>query len=160
MDLFRLDPGLAIWTWVTFGLLCVIVAKWVLPPLLRNLENRERLIAKSVDDALALDDRLKALERERLEVLAEAKAHGDALVAQARQEVDELRRGLMEQAARDVEALLAQGRARAAEERRAAVESLRDDIAEFALACADTIAGQKLSGDAERAWAREQARTL
>jgi F-type H+-transporting ATPase subunit b len=160
MDLFRLDPGLGIWTWVIFGLLFFIIAKWVVPPLLRNLENRERLIAKSVDDAVALDERLKALERERLDILAEARAQGEVLIREARQQAEELRRSLLEEASRDAEALVAQGRSRAAEERREAVEALRDEVAEFALTCADAIAGMRLTGEAERAWAREKAKTL
>jgi len=160
MDLFRLDPGLAVWTWVTFGILCLVVAKWVLPPLLRNLENRERLIAKSVDDAVALQERLDALERERTDVLAQARAEGESLVQQARNQADALRQSLLAQAERDAEALVAQGRVRVAEERRAAVDALRDELAEFAVSCAGTIVGATLTGDREREWARERARQL
>jgi len=160
MDLFRLDPGLAIWTWVTFGCLCFIVAKWVLPPLLRNLETRERAIAKSVDDASALEERLKQLDEERIGVLAQARVQGEGLIQEARRQAEELRQNLLDQAARETESLIAQGRAKIADERRAAVDALREELAEFALSCAGTIVAATLVGEKERQWAREQARRL
>lgn len=160
MDLFRLDPGLAIWTWVTFGLLCFILAKWVLPPLLRSLENRERVIAKSVDDALALEERLKAVDQERLKVLAQAREQAESLLQDVRKQAEELRQNLLHQAAQEAEALIAQGRVRVADERREAIDALREELAEFALACAGTIVGTTLSGEKEREWARERARLL
>ncbi len=160
MDLFRIDPGLAIWTWVTFGCLCFIVAKWVLPPLLRSLESRERLIARSVDDAVALEERLKAIEVERAAVVAQARAEGEALIQEARTQAGEMRRALLDQAEAEAQALVAQGRAQIADERRAAVDALRGELAEFALSCAGTIVAKTLVGENERRWAREQARLL
>jgi F-type H+-transporting ATPase subunit b len=160
MDLFRLDPGLAIWTWVTFGGLCLILAKWVLPRLLGSLEKRERLIAKSVDDALALEERLKALDQERLSVLARARLEGEGLVEEARREAEALRQELLDRASNEAEALVAEGRQRVTEERRAAIEALRGELAEFALACAETVVGAALVGEREREWARERARQL
>ena len=160
MDLFRLDPGLAVWTWVTFGLLYFVVAKWVLPPVLRSLEARERLIAKSVDDAAALEERLKALEQEKQEVLAKARAEGEDILRRARQEAATVRQRLLEEASREVEALSAQGEIRVEEERRAAIETLRGELADFVLSCAASLVGTALIGDKERLWAREQARLL
>ncbi len=160
MDLFRLDPGLAIWTWITFGLLFFIVAKVVLPPLLRNLEERERLIAKSVDDASVLEERLQAIDREKEEVLASARAEGEDMLRQAREEAASLRQSLLDEAVREVEAVSAQGRVRVEEERRAALDALRDELADFALACAGAIVGTALVGDKERAWVRDQVRHL
>ncbi len=160
MDLFRLDPGLALWTWITFALLFFIVAKWVLPPLLRRLDEREHLIAKAVDDAIALEERLKAIDREKEDVLARARAEGEALLRQVRQEAASLRQSLLEQALRDVETLSAQGRVRVDEERQVALAALRDELADFALACAGAIVGTALVGDKERSWVREQARLL
>lgn len=160
MNLFALDPGLAIWTWVTFGMLCLIVAKWVVPPLLKSLEARERLLAGSVDDALALKDRLESVEAEREEILAEARARGEALVEEARRRAEALGRELAAQARRDAEALVEGGRARWTEERRAALDSLAGEMADFALDCASSILGTTLTGDREREWALNRARSL
>lgn len=160
MDLFSIDPGLAVWTWLTFGCLCFIVGKWVLPPLLRNLEARAQVIAKAVDDAAALEERLKMLDDERAAVLSQARAEGEALIREARIQAGETRRDLLEKAAAEVQAVMAQGRAQMAAERRAAVDALREGLAEFTLSCASSIVASTLVGDKERRWAREQARRL
>jgi F-type H+-transporting ATPase subunit b len=160
MDLFRIDPGLTIWTWLTFGCLVFIVAQWVIPPLLRNLEAREHAIAQAVDDAAALEQRLKAIEEERTAILTEARTRGEALIQRARQRAQETRKSLLKHASEEAQAVIAQGRVQVAEERRAAVEALRDELAEFALSCAGSIVSSVLVGDNERRWAREQARRL
>ena len=47
------DPGLFIWTIVTFLVLLTLLAKFAWGPLLEALESRQALIRKSLDDAAA-----------------------------------------------------------------------------------------------------------
>ena len=49
--LVQLDPGLFIWTILTFLLLCFALAKFAWKPLLLALEGREKDIQSSIDDA-------------------------------------------------------------------------------------------------------------
>ena len=51
MALFKIDPGLAIWTWIVFGALLFLLQRYVFPNLLRSVRNREATIARSVDNA-------------------------------------------------------------------------------------------------------------
>ncbi|MCK5735600.1 MAG: ATP synthase F0 subunit B, partial [Spirochaetaceae bacterium] len=74
MNLFTLDPGLVIWTWISFGILFVILWKFVFPPLMENLKNREKTIAKSIDDAAAIQKRLEEIEGERGDLLKQTNA--------------------------------------------------------------------------------------
>jgi F0F1-type ATP synthase membrane subunit b/b' len=49
--LVRPDPGLYIWTIVTFLVLVALLAKFAWRPLLKALEERQESIRKSLDDA-------------------------------------------------------------------------------------------------------------
>ena len=49
--LVQLDPGLFIWTILTFLLLYFVLAKFAWKPLLKALESRENDIQSSIEDA-------------------------------------------------------------------------------------------------------------
>lgn len=49
--LVQLDPGLFVWTIVTFLLLLLVLAKFAWNPLLKILKEREELIQSSLEDA-------------------------------------------------------------------------------------------------------------
>ncbi|MBT6113329.1 MAG: ATP synthase F0 subunit B, partial [Candidatus Marinimicrobia bacterium] len=49
--LVQLDPGLFIWTILTFLILFGALAKYAWKPLLKALENRENMIRSSIADA-------------------------------------------------------------------------------------------------------------
>jgi len=160
MDLFNLDPGLAIWTWVAFGLLCAILAKWVFPPLLRNLEQRESFLSRSVDQAVLLENRMKEWEQEKQKLLTEAQAQVQTMLQEAREQAEVVRQDLEEKAVREADAIVARGRVKTADEKRAAIEALRIEIAEFVVVCAGTIVGSTLTGEREREWARQLVKSL
>lgn len=160
MDLFSLDPGLTVWTWFCFAVLCLILTKWVFPPFFRNLKVREDTIARSIDDAAEIEARLKGIETERAEILRQTRGEAEALLKNAREEAETLKRLLREEAEREVAALIAEGKTRVSEERQAAIEALRGELAEFVLTCAGTILGSTLSGAKEREWSRNLVKNL
>ena len=51
MQLVNPDPGLYIWTIVTFLALVFVLAKFAWKPLLKALDERQQTIARAVDDA-------------------------------------------------------------------------------------------------------------
>lgn len=160
MDLFKLDPGLTVWTWIAFAILCFVLAKWGIPPLLRNLETRERVIADSVDNAALLEKRLADLEQERTALLEQTRVQAEAVLRQAREDAEIVKKALFEKAAQEAAAIVAQGRARAAEERKQSIDALRQELADFIVECTETVVGSTLVGDKEREWSRRQVSTL
>ena len=60
------DPGLFIWTIVTFLVLVTLLAKFAWRPLLQALESRQAAIRKSLDDAVQAQRELERLIEETL----------------------------------------------------------------------------------------------
>ena len=58
------DPGLFIWTILTFLVLVALLARFAWRPLLQALERRQAAIAKSLDDAQHAREELERLNRE------------------------------------------------------------------------------------------------
>ena len=59
--LVQLDPGLFVWTILTFLLLLFVLAKFAWKPLLKMLNDREELIRSSLEDAEKAKEKLEKL---------------------------------------------------------------------------------------------------
>ena len=160
MDLFKLDPGLILWTWITFGVLLVLLGKFVFPGLFDSIDAREKKIREAVDNADRVEQRLADIEREHTEILRRSREEGDEILRRTRAEAEELRRKLLEQADAEVQELHARAVARIDEERTQAVEAIRAEIAELVCATSEQVIGRSFTSEDDRAWVRELVKNL
>jgi F-type H+-transporting ATPase subunit b len=160
MELFTLDPGLVIWTWVSFGILFFILSKFVFPPLMENLKNREKTIAKSIDDAAAIEKRLEEIEIEREELLKETNARADELLMKTRSDAEQLKQSLLEKAEKEASAVLEQARKKAVAEREALLRAMQDELADLVCDASEKVIGKAFIGEKEREYSRELVKEL
>ena len=64
------DPGLYIWTILTFLILVALLAKFAWKPLLQALDDRQQSIRKALDDARKAKQELEAIHAESAKLLA------------------------------------------------------------------------------------------
>ena len=70
------DPGLFIWTIVTFLVLLTLLAKFAWGPLLQALDIRQQAIRKALDDAQQAQQELDRLEQESAQIIRKARVRG------------------------------------------------------------------------------------
>ena len=92
------DPGLFIWTILTFLILLGLLAKFAWAPLLKALDERQATIRKSLDDADAAQQELTQLQEKSAELIAEARAEGQSIVAKSRAAAEVVREDLHQKA--------------------------------------------------------------
>jgi F-type H+-transporting ATPase subunit b len=85
------DPGLFIWTILTFLVLLFLLAKFAWGPLLKALEARQQAIRKALDDAEKAKQELERLEQESTAIIRKARAESEAIISQSRADGDRLR---------------------------------------------------------------------
>ncbi len=78
--LVRIEPGLFIWTIITFLVLLAVLAKFVWKPLMEALNRREEKIRKSLEDADKAQDRMEQIQKEAEEVMAKARYEAQAIL--------------------------------------------------------------------------------
>src|SRR5215211_4861270 len=88
------DPGLYIWTILTFLILVGLLAKFAWRPLLEALDTRQASIRKSLDDARAAKQELERLHVESAKILAEARTEAEAMISRTRSDADRFREEL------------------------------------------------------------------
>jgi F-type H+-transporting ATPase subunit b len=95
------DPGLFIWTILTFLVLVGLLAKLAWRPLLTALQQREQTIAAAVEDARKTKEELERVRQDSARLLADARRDADGLVARARADAERFREELRQQAQAD-----------------------------------------------------------
>lgn len=160
MELFKIDPGLAIWTWIVFGITFMILWKFAFPYILNNIKNREKIIALSINKASLIEKRLADIEKEQVQMIKETKAQTSEILRQTRLQADVLRKELLENAGQEARDILAQVKIKIEEERMAMIRSIKLDIADFVCDASEKVIGRSFVSKDDHAWVNELVETL
>lgn len=145
--LVQLDPGLYIWTIVTFLVLLTLLAKFAWRPLLQALEERQALIRKSLDDAQQAKQELERVQHEAAQVVARARVDADAIVSQSRSDADRLRQELRDSARAEAATILRNAEKQIELQTLQAVRQIRSEAADLSVMIAEKLIGRHLSKD-------------
>jgi len=139
------DPGLYIWTIVTFLILLVLLAKFAWGPLLEALEKRQDVIRKSLDDARQAREELTQVKTEAQRLLAEARTEAGEIVSRTRSESARFADEMKVKARADADALLKRAEREIEMQAARAVETIRRETVELSVAIASKILRREVS---------------
>jgi F-type H+-transporting ATPase subunit b len=154
------DPGLFIWTIVTFLVFVALLTKFAWKPLLAALERREAMIAKAVDDAERARAELARVQQDAARVLAEARVEGEGIIARSRAAADRLGEELRQKASAEAAGLLKKAERDIQLETQRAIEQVRREAVELSVAIASKILHRNVSADDNRALIEDTIRQL
>jgi len=139
------DPGLYIWTIVTFLILLVLLAKFAWGPLLEALEKRQDVIRKSLDDARQAREELTQVKTEAQRLLAEARTEAGEIVFRTRSESARFADEMKVKARADADALVKRAEREIEMQAARAVETIRRETVELSVAIASKILRREVS---------------
>lgn len=148
---FEINPGLSIWTVVVFIALMVVLSKYAYPAILKATEDRERTIARQLEEAEKANTEARALLEENRKLLAQARTQAQSLVAEAKAASEKERTAAIEKTRHEQDELLARARRDIAAERDKALTDLRREAVDLSLAAAGKLIAQRLDSNADRA---------
>ena len=96
--LVQVDPGLFIWTIITFLVLVFLLKKFAWGPILQALETRQTTITKSLEDVDQATKELERLQRESAEILQTARVEAEGIVLKSRSDASALGEDLKQKA--------------------------------------------------------------
>jgi F-type H+-transporting ATPase subunit b len=129
--MLEFEPGLIIWTTVSFALLVLLLYKVALPPLLAFLAQREKMIADSLAQAAADRQESAALLAEHKKALAEVHHKAEQLLNEARAEGRVVRTEIIAKADQEAERLLLKAQAELGKEKEAILREVRESVADL-----------------------------
>ena len=143
--LVQLDPGLFIWTILTFLVLFFVLAKFAWKPLLAALEARENTIRSSLEDAEKAKTELERLNAESEEIIAKARSEAQSIHVEARAAAEKIKTDLMSEAEEDAEKIRDEAEKQIRVEKEKAINEIRQEVVDLSLAVAEKVIKKNLS---------------
>jgi F-type H+-transporting ATPase subunit b len=143
--LVQTDPGLFIWTIVTFLVLLGLLAKFAWRPLLGALEARQNAIRKSLDDAQLAAKELERLNLESAQIINRARAEAEAIISRSRSDGDRLREEIKHKARTEADHIVQNAERQIQLETRRALEQIRREAVDLSVMIASKIIQRNLS---------------
>ena len=145
--LVKLDPGLFIWTILTFLILFSVLAKFAWRPLLQALKEREEDIKSSLADAEKARNDLSSLSQESEKILAEARSEAIQIRSDAKASAKKIKADLKSQAEQDAKKLKDDAQAQIQVEKDKAILEIREEVVTLTMSVAEKVIGKNLSSD-------------
>ena len=139
------DPGLFIWTILTFLVLLWLLAKFAWRPLLQALESRQELIRKSLDDAQEAKRELERLHLESAQILKEARVQADSIISQTRSDGERLREEMKQKARAEADTIVRTAERQIQLETARALQQIRHEAADLSVMIASKLLQRNLS---------------
>ncbi|MCL4500029.1 MAG: F0F1 ATP synthase subunit B [Chloroflexi bacterium] len=133
------------WTAVSFGILLLVLWKFGLGPISGMVEEREKRIRESLEQAEHTRLEAERLLREYEERLAAARAEAQSLVAESKRLGESLREEIVDKAEDEATRLLERAREQIARDTESAILELRGEVAELSVDIASKIIDRSLS---------------
>ena len=139
------DPGLFIWTILTFLVLLALLTRFAWRPLLKALESRQEMIRKSLDNARQGKEDLERLHQESAQVIRKAHAAAEAIVSQSRSDADRLREEMKQKARAEAAGLVRNAERQIQLETERALQQIRHEAVDLSVMIASKIIQRNLS---------------
>ena len=139
------DPGLFIWTILTFLVLVGLLAKFAWGPLLRALEGRQAMIVKSLDDAQRAKQELERLTQESTRIVTAARVEAEAIVSRSRSDAEALREEIKQKSRAEAAAIVKNAEKQIQLETARALQQIRHEAVELSVTIASKILQRNVS---------------
>ncbi len=146
-----INPGLTLWTGITFLVLLVVLGKFAWGPIVKMLDERERTIREALEQAKRERAEAERMMADQKAALHNAQREAAELAKRSQQEIEALRQDLTAKARKEADDLVAQARKQIQEEKAKAVSEIKGLAADLAIDAARKLIQASLDEKAQRA---------
>jgi len=139
------DPGLFIWTILTFLVLVGLLTKFAWRPLLLALESRQQTIQQALDDAEKAKQELERLNQESAQIIRQARVEADQIVAMSRSDAERLREEMRQKARAEADGIVKSAERQIQLETARAIQQIRHEAADLSVAIASKLIQRNLT---------------
>jgi F-type H+-transporting ATPase subunit b len=145
------DPGLFIWTIVTFLVLLALLSRYAWKPLLASLQARQERIAQSLDEARRAQEEMERVRRESAEIIRQAHVEASAIVSAGRADAERVREDTKQKARAEAAAIIAAAERQIEAAAVRARDEVRREAVDLSVAIASKLIRRNISADDNRA---------
>ena len=149
--LVQLDPGLFVWTIITFLLLLTALAKFAWKPLLNILKEREDFIKSSLNDAEKAQQELARLNAEGEAIINKARGEAQSILAKGKAAATKLKDETLNDAKEKANMVIADAEKQIQVQKEKAIAEIKGEVVNLSLSVAEKLIKKNLSADDNKA---------
>ncbi len=148
--MLQLDPGMMIWTWITFFIVLIVLYKVALKPILSAISDREDSIRTDIEDARRQRDEAEALLEKHRKMVAEADMEAQKMIREAQSLAEKTRAEIVDKAREEAATLVEKAKAEIDKQKDDALKSLKAEVVDLALGAAEKVLVQVIDKDVNK----------
>lgn len=138
-QLVKFDPGLFIWTILTFLVLVALLTKFGWQPLMQMLDARQESIKKSLSDADNARRELEQLQQESSQIIRKARVEAESIISKSWSDAEKLREEMKQKARAEADAIVKESQRQIELETGRALRQIRSEVADLSIAIASKV---------------------
>ncbi|MDD3557277.1 MAG: F0F1 ATP synthase subunit B [Melioribacteraceae bacterium] len=137
--LLDVNPGLMIWTVITFVILLLILKKFAWKPILDSLNEREKFIKESLEKAEVAQKEAEKMIADNKASIEKAEEEAQKIIAQSREYAEKLKSQILEESKTDAKKIMDDAASEIERKNKEAFSSLKEQVAAIAIDAAEKI---------------------
>lgn len=147
---FLVPNGTFVVELVAFLVVLFVIAKYILPPINKAMDERQATLRQALTDAETARRRAEEAEADYKKAMDEARAEARALVDQANRAGEQVRNQLHERGEQEYQRILARAQSDIDASARRAAEDVRRDLSTLVLTTVERVVGSGFDATAHR----------
>lgn len=143
--LVQLDPGLFVWTILTFLLLVFVLAKFAWKPLLKMLQDREDMVRSSLEDAEKAKSELERLNEESEAIMAKARSEAQSILADGKAAAEKVKDDIIAKSKEQANKIREDAGNQIQVEKDKAISEIKKEVVNLTLLVAEKLIQKNLS---------------
>ncbi len=148
--MFKAEPGLIIWTLVSFFLLLILLAKLAYPHILRGLKKREEAIQQQLEEARQAKQKAEQLLEEYRRQLAEARSEAQRIINEGKELGENMRKEIIQRAQQESNQIVKRAQEEIELQKKKALLELQEKIADLSIMAASKVISRSLDTQEHR----------
>ena len=134
----------------TFFIVLWLLKKFAYGPLMKVLEDRQKMAADTIHNSKRIEEELAAVKRQEQELIEQARTEALKIVQQAKTDADQARQRMMTQAEAEAAQLMDKTKASMAREKDAMLSAAKGELAEIVMAATNKVIAEQLDAGLQK----------
>ena len=145
-----INPGMMVWTWAAFIFLLIVLYKTAWKPILSAIDNREKLIQDSIEQAENTKKESEELLEKHKSLISNAEEEAQKIIKENKELAEKSRQDLIEQAKEESGKLREKAKMEIEQEKESALQSLRSEVVDLTMTATKKLIGDVLDESKHR----------
>ena len=148
--MFKAEPGLIIWTLISFFILLILLRKVAYPQILKGMKKREETIKQQLEEAQKTKKEAEDLLEDYKRQLAEARSEAQKIINEGKSLGENMRKEIVQKAQAESNQIVKRAQEEIELQKQKAILELQEKIADLSIMAASKIINKSLNTEDNR----------